>query len=137
MERRYVVLRNGVTTFPDPDEGAIGDFGPSLTRQSEALHTDINVIMAQYERSGTLPVMQMQAMYEDVSEVGDFRSAVERVNEGYELFNSLSAKVRSRFNNDAAEFLAFFGQPGNEKELVELGLREAPAPPAPPAAGAP
>lgn len=137
METRQVEgLRDGVTKFPDPDEGAISDFGPSLTRQSEAAHTDINVIMAQYARNGTLPVNVLQGRFEDVSAMVDYREALETVRQADEAFMELDAKVRSRFDNDPATFLEFFNTPGNEAELRDMGLMERPAVPAAPVAPA-
>lgn len=138
MRSRPVELRDGVNTFPDPDEGACdfmvanedGVMVPqeSLTRQSEAVHTDINVLMAQYERSGTLPVMEMEALYEDVSSVGDYRSMMDAVNAAQEAFMSQPAKVRNRFENDPGKFLAFVDDPANAEELYVMGLRVKPDP---------
>lgn len=130
MIRRDIEVRNGFDTFPDPDEGAIECKDENLTRQYEAAHTDINVLMAQYERTGTLPVVQAQALYEDVSGL-DYRTMLEQKMQADELFGSLPAKVRNRFENDPVQFLAYFAEPGHEQELVDLGLRVAPAPPAP------
>lgn len=123
-EYRPIVLRNGVDTFPDVDEGAMGEFDRSLTRQSEAAHTDINLIMAQYERTGTLPMGALQGMYEDVSEVGDFRTMLEAVREGEEAFASLTATQRAAFDNDPAKLLDAFGDPNARGKLEELGLIE-------------
>lgn len=120
--------RNGVDVWPSPEESDSPDFGPSLTRQSDALGTDINIIMAQYERTGTLPVNVAEQLFDDVSECFDFRDSLERVRDADTLFMSLPARVRARFDNDAVRFLEYFQEPGHDQELVDLGLREAPPP---------
>lgn len=131
MELREVEVRNGVDTFPEPDEGAIDFTGEvSLTRQSEYESTDINLIMKRYERTGMLPDSILQGMFADVSEMGDFRSALAIVEAGEEAFMALEPKVRSRFDNDAATFLEFFNDSANIDELRAMGLIE-------PAAAAP
>lgn len=115
---------------------------PSRTRQSERDKCDVNKIMARYEKTGMIPVDQRQAFFADVSTMGDYRTALDNVRRANEFFMSLPAKVRSRFENDAAAFLDFVSDPGNRGELVELGLvepveaPEAPAAPVEPEPGA-
>lgn len=102
------------------------DWGKSRTRQSEAKYADINVIMAKYEKSGMLPAASAEGFYADVSQVGDFREAIERVQRGDEIFMTLDAKVRKEFNNDVSEFLDFVTDKENREanlaHLKELGV---------------
>lgn len=100
------------------------------TRQSEKKDCDINVIMARFEKTGVLPVDSRPMFFADVSEVGDYRTALDRVRQADEFFMSLPAAVRSRFANDAAEFLDFVSDPSNADELVKMGLIEAESAPA-------
>lgn len=100
------------------------------TRQSEAAEADINVIMKRYEKTGLLPQSAVEAMYQDVSEVGDYRSALEVVRIGQEAFMQLPAQLRARFDNDPAAFVDFVSDPRNRPQLEEMGLVEkAPAGP--------
>lgn len=93
-------------------------------RQSEAAACDINTIVAQYDRTGLLPQTGLEALYTDVSGMGDYRSAVEQVRVADRMFMALPAKVRARFNNDAAYFLDFCSDERNRPELMDLGLVE-------------
>ncbi len=96
----------------------------SRTRQSEAAACNINNIMARYETTGVLPVQDRQGFFADVSTMGDYRQAMDQVDRGEKAFMQLPAKVRSRFNNDAADFLDFVSDPTNRDEMREMGLLE-------------
>lgn len=102
---------------------------PTLTKQSEAAACDINLIMKNYDRTGLLPQAVKEAVFMDVSEVGDFRTALAVIQTAQEGFMRLPAVVRAEFRNDPAEFVDFCSDPGNRARLVELGLVEAETPP--------
>lgn len=119
-------------TFPDVGR----------TKQSMKDECDINNILARYKNSGHLTHVSMHTgRYADVSEITDFRTAVDHVRAGEKFFQGLSAKVRARFDNDAAAFLDFIGDPRNLEEMRELGLaplvEKEPAPEVEPAPSAP
>lgn len=101
-------------------------------RQADAASCDINNIVKQFDKTGTLPMVDVNALYADVSTIGDYRSALEQVALADEYFMALPPKVRERFGNDPAEFLDFTSKPENRKELLEmLGLpADKPAEPA-------
>lgn len=103
----------------------------SLTRQSELAGCDVNVIMKRYEKTGELPMNARTAIYADVSEVGDYRTALQIVRDGEAAFMQLPAAVRAKFGNDVGAFLDFAADPANQEDLVQLGLVEAPKAPAP------
>ena len=112
------------------------------TRQSEKDSCDVNKIMERYEKTGIIPSAQEDMFYADVSQVGDYRDALERVEMANEYFMRLPARIREKFDNEPAAFLDFCSDPANKGELQELGLierdeeaLEAPAPvPEPPEA---
>jgi len=96
---------------------------PSKTIQSEKQNCDINFIVAQYRRTGILPHMAARMPeFGDVSEVGDFREAVERVEATKEWFRHLPAKVRAHFDNDPVALMDACGDLDRQDELMELGL---------------
>lgn len=99
-------------------------FSPSMTRQSEKDSCDINVIMRKYQKTGVLPVKDREAFFADVSQMGDYQEAIERVRMADEAFMAMPAKLRKKFENDPAVFLDFCSNPDNRDELVELGLIE-------------
>lgn len=98
------------------------DFGPSLTRQSEAKQTDINVIMAKYQKTGVLPPMNRAAFFADVSKVTSFDDAVAVVHGIEDTFMELAPEIRKRFDNDPAKFIDFTNKAENKDEMVEMGL---------------
>ncbi len=106
--------------------GPHDDWGASLTRQSEMKNCDINVIMSKYEKTGVLPQVGVEGFYADLSAVGDFREAVERVQRGDEVFMSLPAAVRKEFDNDAVAFVDTCSDSENRSanmaKLYELGV---------------
>lgn len=98
----------------------------SLTQQSDALDCDINLIMAKYAQTGQLPQVQMQALYGDFSDVGDFTDAQNRIIAANEAFAGIPAHIRAKFHNNAAEFIEFAQNPENHEEMVKMGLLDAP-----------
>lgn len=100
----------------------IKDWGPSLTRQSELKSADINLIMAKFEKTGVLPPATREGFFADVSTVGDYRDALDRVKMADGYFLNLPPKIRAKFENDPAVFLDFVSDPANLPEIEELGL---------------
>lgn len=109
--------------------------GESRTHQEMAESADINNIMKQYERNGLLAhVNQYQGQYGDFTHApGDFHEAMNQTVAAREMFMTLPAKIRDRFNQDPGEFLDFTQDPANEAEMRELGLLPAEQRPAEPA----
>lgn len=96
---------------------------PGRTKQSHKDECDINNIIARFTRTGQLEHVNRNAgLFVDVSNVGDFRTSVERVARASEFFMGLPSKVRSEFNNDPAEFLDALADPGARELLESLGL---------------
>lgn len=109
-----------------------------MTRQSMKDETMINNILSRYVKSGTLTHLASNpGTFADVSEIGDYRAALEQVKGAEALFSNLPARVRTRFDNDAATFLDFVLTPGNEDELKALGLWAEGKSPEPPPKAAP
>lgn len=102
------------------------DFGRSRTRQSEANAADINQIMQKYVRTGIIPVSDRQGFFADVSQMGDYRTAMDNVMKADKFFMQLPAEVRAKFDNDPAKFLDVCADESRRDELVELGLLEKP-----------
>lgn len=96
---------------------------PSLTHQSFAKETNINSIMARFEKTGLIEHLnQRQGQYGDFSDVPDYQSALGQVADAQKMFDDLPAKIRKLFNNQPLEFLEFAQNPDNYGQLVELGL---------------
>lgn len=102
------------------------------TKQSQAAEADINNILARYSRTKMIEhVARGIPQFIDVSETGDYKTAIDRVRAADAWFNGLPATVRAFFKNDVAGFMDFMGNPENEAKARELGLVPAAGAPAP------
>ena len=101
----------------------------TMTQQHMAEQCDINAIMKRYEKTGLLEhVNQYQGEYGDFTVMPDFHTAMNKIRIAEEMFMTLPAKVREKFENDAGAFVEFATNEDNLDEMRELGL----APKAPP-----
>lgn len=110
---------DGFNSFP-PDKG-VKCTEPGA-RQSEKESCDINTIVSTFDRGGLVPQQNIAGLYADVSQMTDYRAAMDAVLRADAVFMALPVKVRSRFNNDPAEFLDFCSDSKNLEEMVTLGL---------------
>lgn len=114
------VLYSDLNPYPDP--GLDCSVEPSLTDQSQAEACDINFILKRYQQTGVAPGVNAEALYADVSESGDYHSAMNILNQANAQFEALDAHTRARFGNDPAQFLDFMHDPKNLPEMIKLKL---------------
>lgn len=95
----------------------------SMTQQDDKDEADINIIMKKYGGK-QFPQLQLEPLYGDFTEIGDYRSMVEKINEANEAFNNVPAEIRKRFGYDPQEFIDFIKNPDNLAEMRKLGLAE-------------
>jgi hypothetical protein len=93
-----------------------------ITKQSFAGECDVNAIVSRMNSSGYIPPVFDASMFSDVSDVPDYHTCLNFVNDARGKFMALPSDVRSRFDNDPAQFLAFASVPENLPELVSMGL---------------
>lgn len=110
--------------------------GDSLTLQSEAAATDINLIIQNWTRTGIMPTSSRQPRFGDFTEVNDFQSALHAVQDAQETFNQLPPSIRSKFHNNPQYLYDFITNPQNKKQAQDLGLLPPDAPTAPAASSA-
>lgn len=92
-------------------------------KQSFRKECDINRIVANFAKTGLLtPVETRPAMFIDVSNVTDYRTALDNVRMAEDLFMELPAITRAKFENDPATFLDFASDAENDDEMRKLGL---------------
>lgn len=99
----------------------------SKTHQSFAKDADINNIMSRYAKTGVLvdPLkvdLGRQPHFGDFSDIADFNTLVNRVQQAQDDFMTLPALVRRRFNNNVQECIEFIADPANLKEAVAMKL---------------
>ena len=101
---------------------------PSLTIQSQAEETDINVIVKRFGITGEIPVSSRSAfpLEVDFDDVLDYRSAMDAMLRARKAFEDLPAEVRARFDSDPVRFADWAVLPDSLPQLREWGL----APPA-------
>lgn len=96
---------------------------PSKTEQSFRDECNINLIMAKYRKSGEMShLARVNPTYGDFSLGLDFQTAQNHVIDAQADFDSLSAEIRARMNNDPGQLLDFLADPENLEEARELGL---------------
>lgn len=105
--------------------------GVSLTHQALSQECDINRIMAKYQKTGVIEHRNtFQGVYGDYTNAPmDYQESLNAVIEAEEMFNTLPALMRKRFQNDPGAFIDFVADPENKEELVRLGLAKAQTPP--------
>lgn len=107
---------------------------PSRTKQEFKDQCNINKIIKEFTITGQITHISAKAAqgaFIDLPADLDYQNSLNIMIKAEDAFMALPAKVRDRFGNDPAAFLAFVGDPKNADELIELGIRERPlrAPP--------
>ena len=99
--------------------------GSTGAKQSFKDECDINLIMARYQRTGAIDhVTKHQPNYGYATSM-EFTEAMQTVAYGQTMFNELPSTIRTKFDNDAAQFLDYVQDPANEDQLADLGLEKA------------
>lgn len=100
----------------------------SLVQQNAKDECDVNKILERFNKTGQLPNMIKQnPQFGDFTLVADYQESLNQVMFAQEQFAGLPSKVRARFENDPAQFLAFATNPQNLEGMIELGLAKRPA----------
>lgn len=103
---------------------------PSLTDQSGQRESDINYIMAKYEKTGLITHMaKNQGKFMDVSNVPDYQTMLAQIQEAESAFMTLPATTRLKFQNDPGQLISFLQDEKNRDEAIKLGLVNPPPPP--------
>lgn len=95
---------------------------PTLTQQQFKEQCDINNIIKQYAQTGELPLSKKVGQFLDVSNVQDYQTALNTVYEAQHAFDALPSNIRSRFENDPNQLIAFIEDDANHEEALQLGL---------------
>lgn len=97
--------------------------GRGRTKQSMKDECDINLIVATYVKTGFLShVAKGLPTYVDVSELTDYRSALEHVRSVEDYFKGFPALVRAHFGNDAVAFMEYLETDPSREDMEEIGL---------------
>jgi len=102
----------------------------AVTKQEFKKECNINVIVALFKRGAPLPIQIEAGQFVDVSELGDYKTALEQVMEAEVVWNTLPLIVKDGVGGDVAGFLDYVNDPQNAEQLVEWGLVAGPEIPA-------
>lgn len=115
--------KNNYKGFPRPTVDCTDDFKKgNMAVQSDANEVDINKIVARMQKGGTIPIVDGEPFYGDVSGLNGLQDAFIKVREANELFMEYPADIRERFENDPVKMVDFFSDDNNYTEAVDLGL---------------
>lgn len=98
---------------------------PSMTKQEFVRECDVNNVIKQYKSHGMLSHVNAKAAqgaYQDLPDSVDFQESLHTIMVAEQAFMTLPAKVRDRFGQDPAEFLAFLSNAENADEARKLGI---------------
>jgi len=107
---------------------------PSMTKQEFVRECDINNVIKQFKQPGMYNQMLAasdRGTYRDLPDSVDFQESLHTIMVAENAFMTLPAKIRERFGQDPAEFLAFLTNPENADEARKLGILK-PVEPTPP-----
>lgn len=97
------------------------DYSDGRTHQSFKDETDINKILAKYQRTHTIShLSKYQGVYGDFSDVPDLLEANSRYQRGKAIFDELPSEVRREFDNNMGAFFAFVNDPANVDKLDKV-----------------
>lgn len=104
---------------------------PSLTDQSMKDSVDLNFIAQRQDMSELMNYRdnwgdRVQDIVNDFTNVIDFQTVQNMIIEAQHMFDSLPARIRSRFRNSPSELLDFLSDESNRDEARVLGLLNPP-----------
>jgi len=125
LRTHLTATKNTLTIAPYQTKNKIALTFPNNsphTRQEFKDECDINNIMSQYLHTGEFfHINEAAPQYLDCTGA-DFRAQMDYVAGAFTMFEELPSNIRTKFNNDPAEFLDFCSHEKNRPELAEMGL---------------
>lgn len=96
----------------------------SLTQQHFTEDADLNLTMARFGiTDGALPpVAHDPRLFGDFSSAVDLTESLARIRHAWDMFDTLPAKLRTRFENDPVKLYEWVNNPDNAQEAVELKI---------------
>lgn len=97
--------------------------GKGGANKDDLAGADINKIVAQYRKNGTLPrVNPSKPLYGDFTGPSDLQAQLEAVQDAHDRFMELPADVRSAADNSPVRFLEMFDNEAERDLLTSAGL---------------
>ena len=97
--------------------------GEIKTKQDFKDDVVMSSIMKKYRETGIIAHQSLvQGRYGDYVDAPEYDEAMNKIVAANDMFESLPADIRDRFNNSPEKFLEFVHDPDNEDEMRKLGL---------------
>jgi len=93
---------------------------PSKTQQHQADEADINTIVRRFNVTGQLPQIPLPPSIQDFTDIFDFQSAMNTLNQAKAAFGALPAEVRSSFANDPHAYVRYVDAAVEAGDLDQL-----------------
>ena len=94
----------------------------SRVRQSEHEGTKIDNILKRYAATGILPVQQRQPIFADVSELTDYKEALDKIHAMGDVIKTLPKEARDLLLSNPAEFEKMIAADTTRENLEAIGL---------------
>lgn len=104
------------------DETGISCPEPTKTQQHMVDDTDINKLVARYLITGEMPQLTTPPLQGDFTQVHTYQESMNLMIQAQRAFEALPAKIRSRFDHDPGQLVAFMSDQGNRDEIRQMGL---------------
>lgn len=98
----------------------------SKVQQNFKDEVDINNIIARAKKGQNPLFSQKQPMYADLSDLPDYKEALNTVIKAEEAFSALPGKLKKHFEHNPKILVDYMSDPENFDESIELGLRAKP-----------
>lgn len=96
--------------------------GGGRTKQAHKDECDINLIVKQFHKTGVVNhAAKYEGNYGEFTAI-DYHEAMNAVVAAEQMFMSLPAKIRARFQNDPGGFIDWATDPSNAEEMRTMGL---------------
>jgi phage internal scaffolding protein len=92
------------------------------TKQAHKKESDINYIMAKYQKTGLMTNLKNNMPNYGFATSNDFHTSMNIITKAQSMFDELPSTIRNKFENKPEKFLEFVGDQDNLPEMIELGL---------------
>lgn len=92
------------------------------TQQQQKHESDINVIMAKYQKTGALTHVSIHQQSYGFATAIDYNEAMQLTTRAEQMFADLPSSLREKFNHDPSAYLDYVQDESNYPEMAKLGL---------------
>lgn len=123
---KQTTAKNRVVTIRENGSMRIQTKSEKRTRTQRQFkdECDINNIIAKFKKTGIITHLgNKTGTYADMSEVGNYQQALQKVIQADKDFEALPSHIRTKFHNNPQELIEFLNDKDKIEESIKLGLR--------------